>query len=205
MPSNNQELEVKFYLTNLPALERRLQEIGAVVAHARVHETNLRFDTPEGELAKTLRVLRLRQDTAARVTYKGPGELSGGVRLRQEIEFTVSDFNNARTLFEALGYTVYLMYEKHRTTYRLGEVLVTLDEMPFGSFAEIEGPDPESIAAVNQQLGLDWETRILDSYTGLFDRLCQRLGLNFRDLSFANFNGLTVSPEDLEVRPADKS
>lgn len=205
MPSKNQELEVKFYLTNLPALERRLQEIGAVVAHARVHETNLRFDTPEGELAKTLRVLRLRQDTAARVTYKGPGELSGGVRLRQEIEFTVSDFNNARTLFEALGYTVYLMYEKHRTTYRLGEVLVTLDEMPFGSFAEIEGPDPESIAAVNQQLGLDWETRILDSYTGLFDRLCQRLGLNFRDLSFANFNGLTVSPEDLEVRPADKS
>jgi adenylate cyclase class 2 len=204
MPSNNQELEVKFYLTNLPALERRLQEIGAVVAHARVHETNLRFDTPEGELAKTLRVLRLRQDTAARVTYKGPGELSGGVRLRQEIEFTVSDFNNARTLFEALGYTVYLMYEKHRTTYRLGEVLVTLDEMPFGSFAEIEGPDPESIAAVNQQLGLDWETRILDSYTGLFDRLCQRLGLNFRDLSFANFNGLTISPEDLEVKPADK-
>jgi adenylate cyclase class 2 len=203
MTSKNQELEVKFYLTNLPALERRLQEIGAVVAHARVHETNLRFDTPQGELAKTLRVLRLRQDTAARVTYKGPGELRGGVRLRQEIEFTVSDFNNARTLFEALGYTVYLMYEKHRTTYRLGDVLVTLDEMPFGSFAEIEGPDPESIAAVNRQLGLDWETRILDSYTGLFDRLCQRLGLTFRDLSFENFSGLTVSPEDMGLRPAD--
>jgi hypothetical protein len=46
-------------------------------------------------------------------------------------------------------------------------------------------------------LGLDWERRILDSYIMLFDRLRERLGLAFRDLSFENFEGLTVTGEML--------
>jgi adenylate cyclase class 2 len=197
MSKSDQELEVKFYLSDLPALRARLEAAGAQLFKPRVHEINLRFDTPSGDLTHGYRVLRLRQDSEARLTYKGPGELVDGVRSRQELEFTVSDFETARHFLEALGYEVSVMYEKYRATYTLDGVLVTLDEMPYGNFAEIEGPDGASIRKTAGVLGLDWERRILDSYIMLFDRLRERFGLAFRDLSFANFEKLTVTGEML--------
>jgi adenylate cyclase class 2 len=202
MSKSDQELEVKYYLASLAELEGRLKRLGARLAQPRVHEVNLRFDTPASDLSRSLRVLRLRRDSEARVTFKGPGSEVGGARLRQELEFTVSDFDTARALFEALGYQVYLMYEKYRTTYELNGVLVTLDEMPYGSFAEIEGPDGDRIQAAAQSLGLDWANRILDSYTTLFDRVQEALGLAFRDLSFANFQGVEVPVQALGIGPS---
>jgi adenylate cyclase class 2 len=186
----DQELEVKFIVADLPALESRLQSLGAQLVQQRVHEVNLRLDTPDHSLTKSLQVLRLRQDSLARVTYKGPGRDLGGVRIRQELEFVVSDFETARNLFKALGYDVAMMYEKYRTVYDLDEVHVTLDEMPYGDFIEVEGPSPESIQAVSQRLGVVWEARVLDSYTALFDQLRAVMGFTFRDLSFENFSGL---------------
>lgn len=198
-PASNQELEVKFCLSSLKNLEDHLISLGAALVQARVHEVNLRFDTPENKLTNSYRVLRLRQDAQAHVTYKGPGLLQDGVRLRQELEFTVSDFATAQALLEALGYGVVVMYEKYRTTYDLGVVHVTLDEMPYGYFAEIEGPTPASIRAAAAQLGLDWEKRINDSYLVLFQNARQALGFTFRDLSFTNFKGIDVSPQALGI------
>jgi len=197
MTKSDQELEVKFYLTDLSTLRSHLEAAGAQLVQPRVHEINLRFDTPSAALSRGYRVLRLRQDNEARLTYKGPGELVDGVRSRQELEFTVSDFGTARHFLEALGYVVSVMYEKYRTTYQLDAVLVTLDEMPYGFFAEIEGPDGVSIRKAAEVLGLEWERRILDSYIMLFDRLRERLGFAFRDLSFENFKSLTVTDEML--------
>lgn len=202
MSASGQELEVKFYLPDYSVLETRLAAEGAMLVQPRVHEINLRFDTPLEELGRTYRVLRLRQDTQARVTYKGPGEDRDGVRLRQELEFTVSDFSAAQAVFEALGYRVALMYEKYRTTYVLGEVQVVLDELPYGNFIEIEGPDGGSIRRYAKKLGLDWEVRILESYVFLFERLRRARRWEFHDLSFANFTGMAISSEELGVRQA---
>jgi adenylate cyclase class 2 len=200
--NQTQEREVKFYIANLNEVEARLVSLGARLAQPRVHETNLRFDTPNNELSLSYQALRLRKDTAARITYKGPGELQDGVRVRQELEFVVSDFDMAQAFLQALGYHVALMYEKYRATYHLENVLVTLDEMPYGFFMEIEGPDGASIQTAAQQLGLDWEKRIVDSYTTIFQHLRQKLGLTFRDLSFDNFKDMTVSAADLGVEQA---
>ncbi|HBY07909.1 MAG TPA: hypothetical protein DEH22_09060 [Chloroflexi bacterium] len=78
-----------------------------------------------------------------------------------------------------------------------------LDEMPFGSFAEIEGADAAQIQAVCQQIGLRWELRTLRSYTLLFEIVKRNLGLTLRDLSFANFAQIRVGPVQLELAPAD--
>jgi adenylate cyclase class 2 len=199
----NQEQEVKYYLGDLPSLEARLKSLRAKLIQARTHETNLRFDLPDGSLTQTYQVLRLRQDSAARMTYKGPSWYDQGVRVRQEIEFRVSDFEAARALFEALGYQVSMMYEKYRTTYELDGVQVTLDEMPYGNFAELEGPNPQAIQAANQRLGLDWDARVPESYTALFDLLKAVMRLDFRDLSFENFKDLEVPPSAMNLRPAD--
>ncbi len=203
MSQNQQELEVKFYLADLKSLENRLIQSGAGLLTRRVHEYNQRFDSPDGALVQDHRVLRLRRDTAAWLTYKGPSVDDQGVRRREEIEFSVSDFRAAHDFLRALGYRLYMAYEKFRTTYALGEVLVTLDELPIGLFAEIEGPDAAAIRQTAEQLDLDWEARLTASYSELFKRVRRKMGLKFRDLTFENFRALTVRPEDLGARPAD--
>ena len=203
MAKSNQELEVKFYLADIEALRRKLEGLGAHLVQPHTYERNLRFDTPEGILTQHQQVLRLRQDTANRLTYKGPSQVKDGVSARTEIEFIVGDFENAQKLFEALGYQINMVYEKYRTVYDLNGTLVTLDEMPFGNFAEIEGSDGASIQAVCHRIGLMWELRTLQSYTQLFQIVKQNLGLTLRDLTFENFTGIRVGPSHLELAPAD--
>ncbi len=210
MANNDQEIEVKFFLRDLSALEKRLKALNARIVAERVHEVNLRFDTPDNSLQQARQVLRLRHDFNNVVTFKGPARGQGDAMTRQEIEFRVSNFVAARRVFEALGYEVRVMYEKYRTTYQLENVLVTLDEMPYGSFAEIEGTGSGSeevvvaeIRAAAAALGLDWEARITASYIALFDRLRLRRGLNVKNLSFPEFKEIKVTEQDLELRYAD--
>lgn len=198
-----QELEVKFYVQNSITIEKKIRTIGANLLQARIFELNLRFDTPEGSLARGGRVLRLRQDARAALTYKGPNLLQQEVSIRQEIEFLVSDFTAARHFLEALGFQVAIIYEKYRTSYVIDKVEIVIDEMPFGDFVEIEGPNPASIQSVAEKIGLLWEARCTDSYIGLFGRLRQNRNLEFRDLTFANFEKVKVEPEELGVASAD--
>jgi len=188
---------------DLPAVASRLQDLSAALYAPRVHETNLRFDTPDGMLTSEHRVLRLRQDAGSVLTYKGPAAPGQEVSMRQEIEFTVSDFQAARHFLEALGYQVSITYEKYRTMYQLGSLMVTLDEMPFGSFIEIEGPDAESIRAAAADLHLDWEARSVASYLALFNQVSNTLGLTAQNLTFAELQGVQVTPHDLGLRYAD--
>ncbi len=202
---NDQEIEVKYYIADLKALEAKLKSLGARLAQPRTHEINLRFDTGDEELKRSYQVLRLRQDQIARLTFKGPSHFQDGARFRQEIEFQVSDFEAARRFLEALGYHVSMMYEKYRAAYELDEVEITLDELPYGNFAELEGPNPDALRGVNEKLGLNWETRAEESYTVLFDHLREVMGLEFSDLSFENFQGLNVSPSLMHLHPANST
>jgi adenylate cyclase class 2 len=199
-----QELELKYYVFDLARIETRLTTLGALCDQPRTLEINLRFDAPDYSLTLAGKALRLRYDTKARLTYKGPSQSQEGIRLREEIEFVVDNFQAAQAFLIALGYQVSLVYEKYRSGYILGDVHILLDELPYGNFVEIEGPDPAKIRAVNEQLGLNWETRISESYTVLFERLRKNLGLSFRDLIFENFQGLQVTTANLEIQPADE-
>lgn len=182
--NNNQEQEVKFFLGNRPGLEDRLQKLGAQLKNPRTFESNLRFDTADGSLTRARQVLRLRKDERVRLTYKGPAEGGQQVSVRPEIEFEVSSYDNARAFLEALGYQVSVRYDKFRTTYDLGRVEVVLDELPFADFAEIEGPDTAAIQKAATALGLNWETRSIESYLGLFLRLRASAGLTAENLTF---------------------
>jgi len=199
----DEEIEVKFYISDLPALKQRLEALGAALAHPRVLETNLRFDTPDGSLTSQRRVLRLRRDAVTRMTYKGPAQADQAASIRREIEFEVSDFAAARRLLEALDYRVSVCYEKYRTEYHYLDLIVALDEMPYGSFIEIEGPNVPAIQVLAARLGLDWDARSIASYLALFYRLHDQGLVSARNLTFAEFEGLNFTPEDLGLRPAD--
>src|SRR5688500_3338172 len=114
MSESGQETEAKFYVNDLDKIITRLHELEALLIQERVLETNIRFDLPDGRLRSEGRVLRLRQDTDARFTYKSPSTNQQGVLSRTEIEFTVGDFEKAKEFLEALGYQKLIAYEKYR-------------------------------------------------------------------------------------------
>ena len=204
MSGLGQETEAKFYVLHLDGIVARLQGLQARLIQPRLRETNLRFDLPDGSLTSSGRVLRLRYDTQARLTYKGAGRNMSGVLDREEIEFIVEDHEKTRQFLEALGYQKSAYYEKYRATYELEHVQIMLDELPYGNFVEIEGESVEQIRAVSDMLELDWNAAIASSYTALFDSLRKKLQLQFREISFENFNGIQVTPDDLGVHPADE-
>lgn len=197
-----QETEAKFYVLHLDAVQQRVESLGAAIVAERVHELNLRFDTPARDMRRRGRVLRLRQDTRARLTYKDSERMQRGTLSRREVEITVSDLDTTRELLEALGYELVFIYEKYRTTYQLDGAEIVLDELPYGHFVEIEA-DEDKLQPTAEKLGLRWDTVIRDSYSGLFDRLPEALTFSSRDLTFENFHGKTVSAEDLGLIPAD--
>lgn len=201
---SDKELEVKFLISDLGKLEQRLVQAGATLLHPRTHEFNLRFDSPSGALGQAASMLRLRRDSASHMTFKGPSVTLGGVLARQEIEFDVSNFAEAQKLIEALGFRSKFMYEKFRTTYGFNGLKITLDEMPYGHFIEIEGRDPQPIHAASDLLGLDWEQRLPETYISIFRRLKDLYGLQFTDLSFENFKGRDVSMERAGIHFADR-
>jgi adenylate cyclase class 2 len=203
MSDSGQETEAKFYVQDLERIRKSLESLDAQVVQPRVLEMNLRFDLPDASLRAQGRVLRLRRDTEARLTYKGGNKNTRGVLSREEIEFIVEDFEKAKKFLEALGYQQIFYYEKYRATYQLDKTLIMLDELPYGNFVEIEGETEETIRALSEKLDLDWEATIERSYSALFEDVHKSLKLSFRDLSFENFAGIKVEAMQLGVRAAD--
>jgi adenylate cyclase class 2 len=201
---SDKELEVKFHVGDLAEIEKQLVKLGATLVQPRTHEYNLRFDTPSGDLAQAESMLRLRRDAGSHVTFKGPSSTLGGVLARQEIEFEVSNFTSAQKLIEALGFRSKFVYEKYRTTYGLDGLKVTLDEMPYGLFVEIEGKEAAPIQKAANQLNLDWQERLPETYISIFRRLKELFSLHFTDLTFANFEGAAINMQRVGINTADK-
>ncbi|OJX38422.1 MAG: hypothetical protein BGO78_10535 [Chloroflexi bacterium 44-23] len=201
---SDQEIEAKFYVLNLPAIQESLLAQGAKLIQDRVFEVNLRFDEADGKLRDLRNVLRLRRDTQNILTFKGAAEAGKDVSVRQEIEVVVDDFDTTRRLLEALGYEVIMQYEKFRTTYSFMKTLVVLDELPYGHFVEIEGPNGSAIKKAAIAIGLEWRTRASNSYVYMFENL-QSHHPEFadRNLTFSDLHGLRVSADELGIHPAD--
>ncbi len=196
--SNMIETEIKLYVPDLDAIAARITAGGGKLIAPRVFERNVRYDRPDLTMTETGIVLRLREDSRVRLTYKGPGMIDDGALTRTEIEVTVDSFERMDIILQQLGYIPYVTYEKYRTTYRLGEAEIVLDEMPYGNFVEIEAPT-NVIHELIGQLHLVAAPRLITSYLRLFDHIKAALGLDMRHLTFANFEGVTVPPELFET------
>lgn len=194
------ETEVKLFVPDLQIVAAILESIGATLTAPRVLERNLRLDTPAHDLSSARKVLRLRQDTRARLTYKDEGHPNSADSIisRFEAEVEIDDLDRMALILARLGYTPYMQYEKYRTTYTLNDAEIVLDEMPYGNFVEIEG-GYDTIQALITQLGLSTAKRLPQSYTALFEIVRAALNLTFTDLTFANFEGVTVPPSIFET------
>lgn len=192
------EVEVKFLVADLPAFRERLIAAGGMLQKERVFERNIRFDTPDNKLLKKGELLRLRQDAAVRVTFKGEvvETFQSEAKVREEFEVSVNDFDTTAQIFERLGFDPVQVYEKYRETFVLDGIEIVLDEMPYGDFVELEGEEV-AIKMAATDLGLAWSKRINNNYLGLMADLKRVHQLDFDDLTFANFEGRNISIADI--------
>ena len=202
-PENaGREIEAKFYTASHERIRRRLEEMGARLRDPRSLEVNYRFDDPARSLRARKRVLRLRKDAGAWLTYKGPPDPGSGATDRDEFEVAVGDLAAARRILEALEFTQTATYEKYRTVFEADGCKVMLDELPYGNFLEIEGDTEASIRALAARLGLRWEAVLKISYLRLWERYCVGRSFDPSDLTFEALAGVTIRAEDLGVEDA---
>ena len=78
-----------------------------------------------------------------------------------------------------------------------------LDELPYGTFVEIEGEKAEEMQSTARQLGLKWGNMIRMGYHAIFDILAPKDGLDASQLSFENLKDVQIKLADLNINPAD--
>lgn len=143
------EVEARLLDVDAAALRVRLHELGAAQTESALFRESL-FITPQGGEGSYLRV----RDDGRRVTvtHKAPVDALS----RVETEFGADDFEAAVALFHRAGLPLLMHREKHRTSYRMGDAVVSIDQYPgIPALAEVEAPDAVAVAAACQRLGLD--------------------------------------------------
>jgi predicted adenylyl cyclase CyaB len=145
------EIEAKIALQagEMDRMRRRLFELGASPGPLD-EEENLIFDLKLGRhTKKRVRLRRFGGRADGFLTFKRPVE-SNRFKMRDEYEIHVSDARSAGELLHELGFRHCNAYQKLRENWEVGETLVTLDQLAFGDFVEVEGEPP----AIEQTLVL---------------------------------------------------
>lgn len=172
MPSDK-EIEIKFQVDDLPALNRQLRHLGFRLVTRPTREMNTLYDLAGLPLRRRGELLRLRQyGTEWVLTHKAKGK-AGRYKTRVENETKVCDGRNMAAILRALHFKPTFQYEKVRAEWSDGKVHVVVDETPIGNFSEIEA-SPRLIDKTARRLGLQPDDYITETYSELFARWKQR-------------------------------
>ena len=171
MTTNKLEIEIKIKVDDLKKIKRKIIELGFHTISPYSFEHNILFDTKDERLKKNKLLLRLRKiEDKYILTFKRPPEHApeaGHYKIKEEKEIEVSDYENVKSIFTGLGFSVFFIYEKYREIFDNGNVKIMMDHTPIGDFIEIEG-DAEGIDKTAAQLGYGKSDYITDNYMTLF-------------------------------------
>ncbi|MGA2903942.1 MAG: class IV adenylate cyclase [Candidatus Korobacteraceae bacterium] len=180
-----QEVEIKFVVPDLNALENKLRQLGFRCETPSTHEINTLYDLPGQKLRRKGELLRLRKyGNKWRLTHKAKG-IPGRHKSRGELETGVSDGKTMDALLRALGFSPSFVYEKFRSEWSDDEGKVVLDRTPIGHIAEIEGKS-RWIDRTARALGIASKDYITKSYSELFlewkrRTKCKAANMTFRE------------------------
>jgi len=180
----SREIEIKFRVTDLRALARKLRAAGFRVVTPRTHEMNTLYDLPGEVLRARKELLRIRKyGSEWTITFKS-GTVRGRHSSRLELETGVSDGKEMDAILRGLGYGPTFRYEKFRAEWTDGKGKVVVDETPIGVFCEIEGAS-RWIDATAKRLGVTPADYITKNYATLFLEWTHQSGSGAKEMTFA--------------------
>ncbi|MBN2458045.1 CYTH domain-containing protein [Candidatus Woesearchaeota archaeon] len=163
------EIEVKILDINRKEVVEKLISLGAKkIFDGEIYALFFDFpdktgkkntDNPERNSKKTIRLRKMGDKVF--LTIKEPIE-HDAVKIREEHEVEVSDFEKTRKILESLGLSEWLTMKKHRTSYLVEDVHFELDKhhdqyeyVP--EFLEIEARDIDTLYRYVELLGFKRE------------------------------------------------
>lgn len=178
------EVEIKFRVTDVGELQRRMQSVGFRCITPRTHEMNTLYDTADFTLRCRGELLRIRQyGSQWTLTHKSKGS-TGRHKNRVELETKVENGQSLDEILRGLGYSPSFRYEKFRAEWTDGRGHVVVDETPIGNFAEIEGA-PDWIDATARLLGVGESEYITQNYATLFLGWKNETGSTASEMTFS--------------------
>lgn len=167
MINNYIEKEIKLRVNDLGFLIEGLRANKAVFIGKAMQRT-VRLDDQKKSLENKGTFLRVRSGFENVITVKRKmKDDSGDVFKREEFETKVDDIEMMRKMLNALGFNREYVMEKYRMEWELDGVNISIDELPFGFFVEIEGEE-KKIFEVAKKLSLDMNERIIVTYWDIF-------------------------------------
>ncbi|MBR9701274.1 CYTH domain-containing protein [Candidatus Woesearchaeota archaeon] len=155
------EREVKILEVDEKHMCKVLKELGA----EQKFDDNLYalfYDFEDERLKEGSMSLRLRKSQSESTLTLKHLQNKDTLKVAEETELVVSDFNEMRALLSKLGLSERKSLRKHRVRYSLDGCFVDIDKYlddlhHVPCFIEIEGPDDESIFAVAEKLSFKKE------------------------------------------------
>ncbi len=169
------EIEVKVLEINKKSVtEKIIVQGGVQISDGDVSTSFL--DYPDNRIHLRKDVLRLRREKeVSELTYKKV-HFDKTVKVAEETSVQISSLEDALLILQNLGLTIKEKMDKHRTSFKLCEVRIDIDQY-YGDYAyipeflELEGPE-SAIGKVAMMLGfqekdcLPWSTDELIKYYG---------------------------------------
>lgn len=180
-----QEVEIKFQVSDLKILKKKLKQLGFKCETPSTHEVNTLYDLRGQTLRKRGEILRLRKyGEKWKLTHKAKGK-PGRHKSRAEAETALTDGKQMDGILRSLGFSPAFTYEKYRAEWSDGEGQVVLDHTPIGDIAEIEGK-ARWIDRIARELGVDRKKYITKSYGELFldwkrSTKCKAMNMTFSE------------------------
>lgn len=132
------EVEIKCPVNNLEDIEFELISKKAQLSEI-VMQRDHYYNHPSKDYSKTDEALRIREEgDCFFLTYKGPklDELS---KSRLECNLKIDNFTTMNEILIALGFTYVLVVLKERKSYKIDDIVISLDRIEgLGDFVELE-------------------------------------------------------------------
>ena len=152
------EIETRFLNIDKKSLIGKLQELGAKDYGERMLK-DIIFDDKDLKSLENDTLVRLRKD-GDKITLTHKSNPKNSIDTAKEIEFAVSDFDDAKLFMEAVGMIAWRIVEKYRHTFTLDGATLDIDTWPkIPPYVELEGDSIEELRALASKLGFDWDKR----------------------------------------------
>ena len=175
------EVELKAVVDDLAERRRKIEAAGAKLSfEGKISDR--RYDFASRELSGRDEVLRTRryQSPASTRTYldwKGPTEMQGAYKIREEITVPVEDFDALEKILEKLGLKLTWEIDRNIAQYQLDSATIRFETYPrMDVLVEVEG-EPAAIEAAIEVLGLPRGTFTSERLPDFVDRFEHRTGV----------------------------